>query len=163
MSQERPAVRPKGEIVKSTTMKVGAPVVIFLEDRGARPFRSGGTFNPTQVLHRAVEMLKAVLKHSDPRLKMSEELMAAAFEVLDTPWNLRARDIEHLEDFVQRRPGFEKLGPQLQADLVSAVGTLTFAERASLVDLATLHHAPTAAKREVDAPWTWPGGLNLEV
>ncbi|MDP9121781.1 MAG: hypothetical protein M3O15_10520 [Acidobacteriota bacterium] len=133
-----------------TTVHAERAVVAFLEKRGARSSRGGGNFNRSRMLKQAILMLESVFQKSDPRAKMSEELLKAAFQVLDAPWDMRTFDLEHLEVFVRTRPEFGSLRPKVREDLVRAVGTLTFAERAALLDLALQHHGPDAAQREAE-------------
>jgi hypothetical protein len=133
---------------KGINLQLGPADVVFLERRGARSHRGGGEFSRSAVLHRAVQGLRAVLEHADPRPHLPAAMFAAAVELLPTAWTLKPLEIQHLGEVMARMPGFSsilaKAGVEQQAFL-EAISALGFAEKFALVDLAVQAHAPAAA------------------
>ncbi|MDP9120981.1 MAG: hypothetical protein M3O15_06370 [Acidobacteriota bacterium] len=136
--------------IKSTTIHIDGVSIQFLEERGARASRGGGTFNRSQMLTRYLRLLRQILEQADPARQMPPELIAAAVGLLKEPWDLNKYSIEKLADYLRSQPGFAELGKRGE-QLVQAVDRLGFAERAALVDLAFKEHGPVASKAEAEA------------
>jgi hypothetical protein len=69
--------------------------------------------------------------------------------VLSAGWSLKPLEIEHLEQVLERAPGFAeaaaKAGVEPRA-LLDAVAALSFSEKYVLVDFAIQAHAPAVAQ-----------------
>jgi hypothetical protein len=140
---------------KGTTAKVHPADMVFLERRGALSHRGARTFSRSAVLHREMQLLRALLAHYDPRRGggMSEAMAGLAARLLPEPWLIKPAAVEHLALRLQEAPGFaaETAAAGIDpADLVAAVAALGLAEKFALLDLALQEQAPAAAVAEED-------------
>ena len=133
-----------------TTLQIAAPDVAFLARRGARSHRGGGTFSRSVVLHRALQMFRDCLEHSDPRRTrdMPEPMHRLLTELIPAPWDLKAFEIDHLALLLERAPGFAAAAQAAAIDpaaLLATLAPLTFAEKLALVDHAIQLQSPAAS------------------
>lgn len=133
------------------TTQVQAPVLRFLEKRGALSNRGARTFSRSAVLNREMQFLRALLVHYDPHRTgaMSEEMVALVARLLPDPWLITAATVENLALRVQEAPSFAAKVKEAgidPADLVAAVAALSFVEKMALLDQALQHQAPAAAQ-----------------
>jgi hypothetical protein len=126
---------------------------VFLEARGAVSLRGAHTFSRSAVLHREIQVLRALLDHYDPRRGgvLPEPMLRLAVRLLPEPWLIKPAAIEHLALRLQEAPGFAAQAKAAGVDpaaLVAAVGALSFGEKAALLDLAVQEQGPAAAAVE---------------
>lgn len=143
---------------KSTTIQLATADMVFLERRGARSLRGGGTFSRSMVLHRALQGLRSVLDQSDPRATRGfpQPFHEAVIELLRFPWDLHPLEIQHLDSLLAHSQGFAGVLSDKQIDpgeFLSAIAALSFAEKFALVDHAVLAHGPAAAAAHPEEPW----------
>ena len=142
---------------KGTTAQITTADLIFLERRGARSQRGPGTFGRSSVLHRELQLLRALLTHYDPRRTrgMPEEHHQLVVRLLPEPWLLRPTDVHHLANRLQEAPGFAAAAAAAGVDaaaLLAAVAALDFGEKAALLDHALQEQAPAAAAAVIAEP-----------
>jgi hypothetical protein len=140
---------------KGTTAKVHPADMVFLERRGALSHRGARTFSRSAVLHREMQLLRAMLAHYDPRRSggLSEAMAGLAARLLPEPWLIKPAAVEHLALRLQEAPGFAAETAAAGIDpaaLVAAVAALGLAEKCALLDLALQEQAPAAAVAEED-------------
>jgi hypothetical protein len=138
---------------KGTTAKVHPADMVFLERRGALSHRGARTFSRSAVLHREMQVLRALLAHYDPRRAgaLSPEMAALAARLLPEPWLIKPAAVEHLALRLQEAPAFgaETAAAGIDpAALIAAVAALGLAEKFALLDLALQEQAPAAAVAE---------------
>jgi hypothetical protein len=140
---------------KGTTAKVHPADLVFLERRGALSHRGARTFSRSAVLHRELQLLRAMLAHYDPQRTgaLSAEMAALAARLLPEPWLIKPAAVEHLALRLQEAPGLaaESAAAGVEpAALIAAVAALGLGEKAALLDLALQVQAPAAALAEED-------------
>lgn len=138
---------------KGTTAKVHPADLNFLERRGALSHRGARTFSRSAVLHRAMQQLRALLAHHDPRRRgtLSTEMAALAARLLPEPWLIKPASVEHLALRLQEAPSLAAESAAAGIDaaaLVAAVAGLDLGEKFALLDLALQEQAPAAALAE---------------
>jgi hypothetical protein len=153
-AEKSPRVRAVG-----TTIQISRRDVNDIAQRGGRSHRGGGEFSRSAVLHRSLAMLWRVLDLSDPRRtqRLSEEHYQVAVAVLRhrRPWSLTEFEIELLEVLIARAPQLAPLTAERRLDakdLLAQIASLTFAEKASLVDAAIRAAVDSGAAELVQDP-----------
>jgi hypothetical protein len=142
-------------MTKGMTAQMQATDLIFLERRGAISHRGARTFSRSSVLHRELQLLRALLVAYDPRRTsgLSEEMHRLVVRLLPEPWALKPAAVEHLALRLQEAPGFAATVTAAGVDpaaLVATVAALGLAEKVSLLDHALQEQAPAAAAAEED-------------
>jgi hypothetical protein len=133
------------------TTQLQPPDLRFLERRGAISHRGPGTFSRSAVLHREMQLFRALLVHYDPRRTsaMSEVMVQLVAELLPEPWRITPTAVGSLALRLQEAPDFAATVREAgvdPAELVSTVASLGYGEKAALLDLALQHQAPAAAQ-----------------
>jgi hypothetical protein len=134
---------------KATTVQLNKADLAFVERRGGRSHRGGGTFSRATVLHRALQALRMLVDNCDPR--RTRGLSPAGWEVairkLPRPWHLSRLEVEHVGTILDRVAGMREelaaAGVDAEAFL-EQVGKLNFAESVALVDAAICQQGPAA-------------------
>src|SRR5260370_41697813 len=115
------------------TTELQAPVLRFLEKRGAISHRGARTFSRSAVLNREMQFLRALLTHYDPHRTggLSEELVDLVARLLPEPWLITSGTVENLALRLQEAPNFAAKVREAgvdPAELVVAVAALRFGE-----------------------------------
>jgi hypothetical protein len=142
---------------KGTTVQITAADLAFLERRGARSHRGGGTFSRSVVLHRTLQMLRDCLDQFDPRKTrgMPDEMHRLVVQELPEPWTLKSFEVEHLALILERAPGFAAAAAAARVDpaaVLATVAAMSYAEKLALVDHALQEQAPAAAAASPEEP-----------
>lgn len=131
------------------------PELRFLEKRGAISHRGGQTFSRSAVLHREMQLLRALLVHYDPHRTgaMSEATVQLVACLLPEQWPIAPAAVENLAQRLQeRRISRLRSAGVDPPELVVAVAALGFGEKVALLDHALQHQAPAAARALEEEP-----------
>ncbi|HXU46408.1 MAG TPA: hypothetical protein VN783_12850 [Thermoanaerobaculia bacterium] len=137
--------------VRPTNFMLGEEQFEFLERRGARSDKGHGPFNRSRILRRKVDLLSEILEQANPVKSgaLPEACYLALRGVLDAPWDLKPREITHLDRYLSMQPGIETacqaagLDPE---ELYSKLRALSFPEKVSLIDLLEQDLAATGGE-----------------
>lgn len=133
------------------TTQLQAPDLRFLEKRGAISHRGSRTFSRSAVLHREMQLLRALLVHYDPHRTgaMPEKMVQLVARLLPEPWLISPTAVENLALRLQEAPNFAATVREAgvdPAELVATVASLGFGEKVALLDHAVQLQAPDAAQ-----------------
>src|ERR1700694_1945990 len=144
-------------MAKGWTAQLGPDDLRFLERRGAVSHRGKGTFNRSAVLHRELQLLRALLRRYDPLASgaLPEPMHDLAVRLLPEPWTLKPLEVDHMAELLATAPGFaaETAAAGVEpAAFLAAITSLSFAEKVALLDHALQHQAPAAAAATREEP-----------
>lgn len=144
-------------MAKGWTAQLAPDDLRFLEQRGAVSHRGKGTFNRSAVLHRELQLLRALLRRYDPRVSaaLPEAMHGLAVRLLPEPWSLKPLEVDHMAELLATAPGFASEAAAAGVDpaaFLAAITALSFAEKVALLDHALQHQAPAAAAATREEP-----------
>jgi hypothetical protein len=134
-----------GSIQKGRTIHLRQPAVEFLELRGAQGDRRGGEHSRSAMLARHLEFYAAVINFSDPRdtRNFSAAYFDLTMQLLSNPWDIRARDIVYLHQYLADLPTFDDLVRRARVkphEYLAKIQEFSYAEKLMLVDQAEQRH-----------------------
>ncbi len=139
---------------RGSTARVMPADRVFLEARGAASLRGAHTFSRSAVLHRELQLLRALLDHYNPRRTgtLPEPMIRLAARHLPEPWLIKPSGVDNLALRLHEAPHFAADAREAGIDpeaMIAAIRALSFGEKVALLDLAVQEQAPAAAALEV--------------
>src|ERR1700681_4807972 len=128
-------------MAKGWTAQLGPDDLRFLEGRGAVSHRGKGTFNRSAVLHRELQLLRALLRRYDPLASaaLPEPMHQLAVRLLPESWSLKPLEVDHMAALLATAPGFAAETAAAGLDpgaFLKAIAALSFVEKVALLDHA---------------------------
>jgi hypothetical protein len=144
-------------MAKGWTAQLRPDDLRFLERRGAVSHRGKGTFNRSAVLHRELQLLRALLRRYDPLASaaLPEPMHDLVVRLLPEPWSLKPLEVDHMAELLAAAPTFAADCAAADVDpaaFLAAITALSFVEKAALLDHALQYQAPAAAAATRERP-----------
>jgi hypothetical protein len=131
------------------------PIAPGRRRRGRQP---GDQFNRSAVLHRELQLMRALTNRHDPVRSgaLPKAVHDLAVRLLPEPWSItKPVEIDHLADSIEHAPGFaaEVAAAGLEpAAFLAAIAALSFVEKVALLGHALELQAPAAAAATREEP-----------